>query len=166
LVTNEFNPYRYEIVSLQLQPDAVPGQFPPRKVPLALEKRVFEALQAMEKDGIIEKVRHPTLVSFGVDLHSGFTHHIPCIWIGNLATGSNSNGYGRPFAWDVTNAARLLIGGNLPRHQQASGRAQRARPPVDGPDRRRSWPWPSAQLSVCAGLRGWKFVVPIINACV
>jgi hypothetical protein len=45
-----------------------------------------------------------------VPLHSSFTASVPFVWIGNLATCSNSNGYGRPFAVDVINAARLMIG--------------------------------------------------------
>jgi hypothetical protein len=46
-----------------------------------------------------------------VQLHSAFTTSVPFVWIGNLAIRSNSNGYGRPFAVDVVNAARLMIGG-------------------------------------------------------
>jgi transposase InsO family protein len=60
LHTNEFNTYKYETVHLELRPDAVPRQFPPRKVPLALEQTVRESLQRMETEGIIEQVRHPT----------------------------------------------------------------------------------------------------------
>jgi hypothetical protein len=44
LVTEEFNAYHYKTVSLQLKPDAAPLQFPPLRVPLALEGRVREAL--------------------------------------------------------------------------------------------------------------------------
>jgi hypothetical protein len=47
----------------------------------------------------------------GTYLHSGFTTHMPFIWLRNMAIRSNSNGYGCPFAVDVVNAARLIIGG-------------------------------------------------------
>jgi hypothetical protein len=42
---------------------------------------------------------------------SRFSPQVPFIWMGNLATRSNSNGFGQPFAVDVVNAARLMIGG-------------------------------------------------------
>jgi hypothetical protein len=41
---------------------------------------------------------------------SRFSPQVPFIWMGNLATRSNSNGFGQPFAVDVVNAARLMIG--------------------------------------------------------
>ncbi len=60
LVTDEFNAYKYETVHLTLRPDAVPRQFPPRRVPLALEPTVKASLQRMEEEGIIQKVTYPT----------------------------------------------------------------------------------------------------------
>jgi transposase InsO family protein len=60
MATEEFNAYRYETVHLQLRADAVLKQFPPRRVPLALERTVREALQRMEADKIIEQVKYPT----------------------------------------------------------------------------------------------------------
>jgi transposase InsO family protein len=60
LPTNEFNAYKYETIHLELSPNAVPRQFPPRRVPLALESQVLESLRRMESEGIIEKVTYPT----------------------------------------------------------------------------------------------------------
>jgi hypothetical protein len=60
MATNAFNAYKYETVHLELQPGAVPRQFPPCRVPLALEGQVRTSLQKMEQDVIIEKVTYPT----------------------------------------------------------------------------------------------------------
>lgn len=56
----EFNFYKHEIVSLQLKADAVPKQFPPRKVPLALQAPERAQLQEMLDDGVIERVTEPS----------------------------------------------------------------------------------------------------------
>jgi hypothetical protein len=45
--------YKHEIVSLKLREDAVPKQFPPRKVPLALQAQAKSQLEEMERDGVI-----------------------------------------------------------------------------------------------------------------
>ncbi len=52
--------YKYEKVKLALRADAVPKQFPPRKVPLALKERTRQGLEQMERDGVIKKVTEPT----------------------------------------------------------------------------------------------------------
>ncbi len=52
--------YRHEVVSLTLTPDAKPKQFPPRKVPLALQKQTREQLDEMLRDGVIERVTEPS----------------------------------------------------------------------------------------------------------
>ncbi len=52
--------YKYEKVHLVLRADAVPKQFPPRKVPLALKERTRLGLEQMEKDGVIARVNEPT----------------------------------------------------------------------------------------------------------
>jgi hypothetical protein len=57
---SEFNFYKNEIVTLKLRPDAVPKQFPPRKVPLALQSQAKAQLKEMLDDGVIERVTEPT----------------------------------------------------------------------------------------------------------
>jgi hypothetical protein len=52
--------YKHEIVSLQLTPDAKPKQFPPRKVPLALQAQARSQLDEMLRDGVIERVTEPS----------------------------------------------------------------------------------------------------------
>ncbi len=52
--------YKHEIVSLQLTADAKPKQFPPRRVPLALQKQAREQLDEMLRDGVIERVTEPS----------------------------------------------------------------------------------------------------------
>jgi hypothetical protein len=52
--------YKYEKVHLVLRADAVPKQFQPRKVPLALKERTRLGLEQMEKDGVIARVNEPT----------------------------------------------------------------------------------------------------------
>ena len=42
------------------QPDAIPVVHPPRKLPVALRNRVFDALNDMESKGIIKPVTEPT----------------------------------------------------------------------------------------------------------
>ncbi len=56
----EFNFYKDEIVSLKLKDDAVPKQFPPRKVPLALQEPAQAQLAEMLRDGVIERVTEPS----------------------------------------------------------------------------------------------------------
>jgi hypothetical protein len=57
---SEFNFYKDEIVTLTLKPDAVPKQFPPRKVPLALQAQAKSQLNEMLDDGVIERVTEPS----------------------------------------------------------------------------------------------------------
>jgi hypothetical protein len=45
---------------IKLQPDAIPVVHPPRKLPVALRNRVFDALNDMESKGIIKPVTDPT----------------------------------------------------------------------------------------------------------
>ncbi len=45
---------------IKLQPDAIPVVQPPRKLPVALRNRVFDALNDMESKGIIKPVTEPT----------------------------------------------------------------------------------------------------------
>ena len=45
---------------IKLQPDAIPVVHPPRKLPVALRNRVFDALNDMESKGIIKPVTEPT----------------------------------------------------------------------------------------------------------
>jgi hypothetical protein len=45
---------------IKLQPDATPVIHPPRKLPVALSNRVFDALNDMESKGIIKPVKEPT----------------------------------------------------------------------------------------------------------
>jgi hypothetical protein len=52
--------YKKEIIHLELTSDAVPKNFPTRKVPLALEDEVREELQRMEGEGAIVKENSPT----------------------------------------------------------------------------------------------------------
>jgi transposase InsO family protein len=52
--------YRNEVLRLTLKPDAVPRNFPPRKVPLALDEEVKQELKRMENEGVITPVREPT----------------------------------------------------------------------------------------------------------
>jgi hypothetical protein len=52
--------YKHEIVSLQLTQDAKPKQFPPRKVPLALQAQARSQLDEMLRDGVIERVTEPS----------------------------------------------------------------------------------------------------------
>jgi hypothetical protein len=52
--------YKHEIVSLKLRDDAVPKQFAPRKVPLALQAQAQAQLQEMLQDGVIEHVTDPS----------------------------------------------------------------------------------------------------------
>ena len=56
----EFNAYKYEAISLQLKDNAVPRQFPCRKIPLALQPRVREELAMMVRDGIVYPVTDPS----------------------------------------------------------------------------------------------------------
>ncbi len=56
----EFNAYNQEVVHLEVRDDAEPKQFPPRRVPLALQARTLFELQEMQKNGIIEPVNEPT----------------------------------------------------------------------------------------------------------
>ncbi len=56
---SEFNYYKHEIVTLKLKPDAVPKQFAPRKVPLALQAQAKSQLNEMLDDGVIERVNEP-----------------------------------------------------------------------------------------------------------
>jgi transposase InsO family protein len=57
---NALSTYRNEILRLTLKPDAVPKNFPPRKVPLALDEEVKQELKRMENEGVITPVREPT----------------------------------------------------------------------------------------------------------
>jgi hypothetical protein len=57
---SEFSFYKHEIVNLKLKPEAVPKQFPPRKVPLALQPAAKAQLQEMLDDGVIERVTEPS----------------------------------------------------------------------------------------------------------
>jgi hypothetical protein len=52
--------YKHEVVTLKLTPDAKPKQFPPRKVPLALQKQTRDQLDEMLQDGVIECVTKPS----------------------------------------------------------------------------------------------------------
>jgi hypothetical protein len=52
--------YKKEIIHLELTSDAVPKNFPTRKVPLALEDEVREELQRMEDKGVKVKENSPT----------------------------------------------------------------------------------------------------------
>ncbi len=52
--------YKHEIVSLKLRDDAVPKQFPPRKVPLALQAQARAQLDEMLRDGVVERVTEPS----------------------------------------------------------------------------------------------------------
>ncbi len=52
--------YKDEIISLKLKPEAVPKQFPPRKVPLALQDEAKLQLGEMLRDGVIEHVTEPS----------------------------------------------------------------------------------------------------------
>ncbi len=52
--------YKHEVISLQLTADAKPKQFPPRKVPLALQKQARDQLGEMLRDGVIERVTEPS----------------------------------------------------------------------------------------------------------
>ncbi len=56
----EFNYYKDEIVTLTLKENAVPKQFPPRKVPLALQEPAKAQLSEMLRDGVIERVTEPS----------------------------------------------------------------------------------------------------------
>jgi hypothetical protein len=56
---SEFACYKDEIVSLTLKPEAVPKQFPPRMVPLALQAQAKEQLDEMLRDEVIERVTEP-----------------------------------------------------------------------------------------------------------
>jgi hypothetical protein len=60
VAVSEFACYKDEIVSLSLKPDAVPKQFPPRKVPLALQEQAREQLDEMLRDQVIERVTEPS----------------------------------------------------------------------------------------------------------
>ncbi len=57
---NEFQAYKDEIIHLQLRDDAHPKQFPPRRVPLALQDQTHFELMEMQREGIIEPVTEPT----------------------------------------------------------------------------------------------------------
>jgi transposase InsO family protein len=57
---DEFSAYKDEVVHLQVRDNAVPKQFPPRRVPLALQNQAHFELMEMERDGIIEKVTEPS----------------------------------------------------------------------------------------------------------
>jgi hypothetical protein len=52
--------YKHEVVSLQLTADAKPKQFPPRRVPLALQQQAKAQLEEMLRDGVIERVTEPS----------------------------------------------------------------------------------------------------------
>jgi hypothetical protein len=56
----EFACYKDEIVSLKLKDTAVPKQFPPRKVPLALQAQAQEQLDEMLRYQVIERVTEPS----------------------------------------------------------------------------------------------------------
>ncbi len=66
---HEFSAYQNEIIHLQVRENAVPKQFPPRRVPLALQDQAHFELMEMVRDGIIEPVTeatewcHPMLVT-------------------------------------------------------------------------------------------------------
>jgi hypothetical protein len=57
---SEFNFYKNKIVTLTLKPDAIPKQFPPRKVPLALQAQAKAQLQEMLDECVIERVTEPS----------------------------------------------------------------------------------------------------------
>ncbi len=57
---DEFSAYKDEIIHLQLREDARPKQFPPRRVPLALQDQAHFELLEMQREGIIEPVTEPT----------------------------------------------------------------------------------------------------------
>jgi hypothetical protein len=52
--------YKLDIVTLKLCDDAVPKQFPPRKVPLALQAQARSQLDEMLCDGVVECVTEPS----------------------------------------------------------------------------------------------------------
>jgi hypothetical protein len=52
--------YSGEVISLKLSEHAVPKNFPPRKVALALEDEVKAELQRMVNEGVIIEEREPT----------------------------------------------------------------------------------------------------------
>jgi hypothetical protein len=52
--------YKDEIILLKLKSDAVPKQFPLRKVPLALQDQAKLQLDEMLRDGVIVRVTEPS----------------------------------------------------------------------------------------------------------
>jgi hypothetical protein len=52
--------YKDKIISLKLKSDAVPKQFLPRKVPLALQDQAKLQLDKMLRDGFIVRVTEPS----------------------------------------------------------------------------------------------------------
>jgi hypothetical protein len=58
--TETLSIYKGEVYHLTLREDAVLRNFPPRKVPLALEDEVRAELQRMENEGVIVKEKDPT----------------------------------------------------------------------------------------------------------